>query len=774
MTIKPSYEELEKRVHELEKNESEHKYSKEILNVYEKAFLGYQSLDENGRYIAVNQIWLDTLGYTRDEVIGRSFTDFLHPDWRGKFKEKFSEFKCMGEILGAEFKLLKKNGNCIQVSLTGQIVRDKNKNFLQTHCIFQDITQHRLAEDALREKSLFLHNIIDCISDLVSVTDMEGNFIFIGSTHRILGYEPDFLIGKNAIELVHPDDHQKMATAFKDFLANREDGRMVEYRFRRADGEYIWLETIGKFILDDAGNPKNILFSSRDFTARKKTEEEIAKRELTLNKIFDVLPIGLWFADKNGKLLRGNPAGIKIWGAEPTVPIEEYGVFKARRLPSGEEIAPDDWALAHTIKKGVTIKDELLEIDAFDGQKKIILNYTAPVINDRGEMLGAVIVNNDITEQKRAEEQREKLQAQLNQAQKMESIGRLAGGVAHDFNNMLGVILGHAELALMRADAKQNLYADLIEIEKAAKRSADITKQLLAFARKEIIYPKKLDLNDTVEKMLTMLRRLIGENIDLIWKSSSHLLSVKMDPSQIDQILANLCINARDAISGVGKITIETGKHTFDEEYCKVHAGFIPGDFVMLVVSDNGCGMDKETQKNLFEPFFTTKEVGKGTGLGLATVYGIIKQNNGFINVYSEPGQGSTFRIYLPRLLEPDCVHTEEIRKKTATGGTETILLVEDEPMILDMTRNMLEMMGYKVLASTLPSEAIKTVKNFTGTIHLLISDVVMPEMNGAELSRQIKDIYPGIQLLFMSGYTANIITHQGVLDSNHNKPRSS
>ncbi|MDZ7663771.1 MAG: ATP-binding protein [Desulfotignum sp.] len=232
----------------------------------------------------------------------------------------------------------------------------------------------------------------------------------------------------------------------------------------------------------------------------------------------------------------------------------------------------------------------------------------------------------------------------------MESVGRLAGGVAHDFNNMLGVILGHAEFALEKAEENHDLYADLKEIQTAARRSADLTKQLLAFARKQIIAPKMLDLNDTVESMLNMLRRLIGEDINLSWNPGKRLWPVKMDPSQIDQILANLCVNARDAIAGVGKLTIETGMKTFDPAYCAEHAGFIPGDFVMLAVSDDGCGMDKKTLNSLFEPFFTTKDVGKGTGLGLATVYGIVKQNNGFINVYSEPDHGTTFKIYLPRL----------------------------------------------------------------------------------------------------------------------------
>jgi CheY-like chemotaxis protein len=265
--------------------------------------------------------------------------------------------------------------------------------------------------------------------------------------------------------------------------------------------------------------------------------------------------------------------------------------------------------------------------------------------------------------------------------------------------------------------------------------------------------------------MLNRLRRLIGEDIDLVWKPSAHLWFVKMDPSQVDQILANLCINAKDAISGVGKLTIETGKKSFDEEYCKEHPGFIPGDFVLLAVSDNGCGMDKETLDNLFEPFFTTKEVGKGTGLGLATIYGIVKQNNGFINVYSEPGQGSTFKIYLPRLVVDKDIDKAVPEKKAATGGMETILLVEDEPSILRMTRMMLERKGYTVLTAASPSEAVEKAKNHSGSIDLLMTDVVMPEMNGRDLAEEINSLYPGIRLLFMSGYTSNVIAHHGILD---------
>ncbi|MFO7884242.1 MAG: response regulator, partial [Desulfobacteraceae bacterium] len=371
----------------------------------------------------------------------------------------------------------------------------------------------------------------------------------------------------------------------------------------------------------------------------------------------------------------------------------------------------------------------------------------------------------DITELRRGEAEWEKLQAQLNQAYKLESVGRLAGGVAHDFNNMLGVILGHTELALLRADENHDLYFDLKEIQAAATRSADITKQLLAFARKQTISPRQLDVNETVENMLNMLRRLIGEDIDLVWQPGVHLWPVKMDPTQIDQILANLCVNARDAIPGVGKLTIETGRKTFDEQYCSEYPDFIPGDFVLLAVSDNGCGMDKKTLENLFEPFFTTKDLGKGTGMGLATVYGIVKQNHGFINVYSEPGQGSTFRIYLPRLIADTDIAEVVPDKQEAVRGTETILLVEDEPSILRMTRMMLERNGYTVLAAATPAEALEKAKSHSSTIELLMTDVVMPEMNGRDIAEKITALYPDIKLLFMSGYTANVIAHQGILD---------
>ena len=386
--------------------------------------------------------------------------------------------------------------------------------------------------------------------------------------------------------------------------------------------------------------------------------------------------------------------------------------------------------------------------------------------DSEGRLLQVNGVAHDITMRKQAEEEKYRLETQLAQAQKMESIGHLAGGVAHDFNNMLGVILGHAEIAMMDLNPSTPLYLGLEEICKAANHSAEITKKLLAFARKQTFSPKVIDLNQTIEGMLKMIQRLIGENIEFIWLPGARLWPVKVDPSQIDQILANLCVNSRDAIEGVGKITVTTGNRLFDKDYCDVHTDFLAGKYVWITVYDNGCGMDKETLTHIFEPFFTTKGVGRGTGLGLATVYGTVKQNNGFISVYSESGHGTTITIYLPCHLEEvgDCASEKVV--KLAAGGHENILLVEDEVSILKMTTTMLERLGYAVLAAGTPHEALQLASQHSNEIHLVITDVVMPEMNGRELAKKLLEINPHIKCLFMSGYTSDIIASQGILDS--------
>ena len=388
-----------------------------------------------------------------------------------------------------------------------------------------------------------------------------------------------------------------------------------------------------------------------------------------------------------------------------------------------------------------------------------------PIIGDGGVVSGLTVFVNDITERMRAEAEKAQLEVRLQQAEKMESVGRLAGGVAHDFNNMLQVIMGNADLALDGIPPNSTIRKRLEEIQNSAQHAADTTRQLLGFARQQTIMPKVLDFNETLEGLLKLMRRLIGEDIDLIWKPAAGLGPVKVDPTQINQILTNLCVNARDAIAGVGEITIETGGEVFDQTDCAENPGIVPGDYVLLAVNDNGCGMDKKTQALIFEPFFTTKDVGKGTGLGLATVYGIVKQNDGFITVYSEPGRGTTFKIYLPRHTGKSAAsRTESVAPPPKSCG-ETVLLVEDDLAILSSTQKILNRLGYTVLTASTPSEAIRLAEARAEGIHLLITDVVMPDMNGLDLSKRLLSRNPKLKCLFMSGHTAGVIADHGVLN---------
>lgn len=377
-----------------------------------------------------------------------------------------------------------------------------------------------------------------------------------------------------------------------------------------------------------------------------------------------------------------------------------------------------------------------------------------------------VLRERQASERKIAEEERKKLENQFIQAQKMEAIGRLAGGVAHDFNNMLSVIVGYSELAISQMDENDPVKGHIQDILHAADRSTTLVRQLLAFARRQVISPRPLDLNETIEGMLKMLRRLVGENIELVWVPGHGLWRVNIDPAQVDQVLANLVVNAKDAISGSGRVTIGTENVDLDESYCQIHCGFVPGQYVMLAISDDGCGMDKDTLGKIFEPFFTTKERGKGTGLGLSTVYGIVKQNSGFVNVYSEKGKGTSFKIYLPALVESTETENEfHDLLQDLPVGTETVLLVEDETSLLELYRSFLEKLGYRVLPAATPSEAENLAALHDGKIDLLLSDVVLPEMSGKDLRERLTRIVPFMKCLFMSGYTADIIAHHGVLE---------
>ena len=643
---------------------------------------------------------------------------------------------------------------------------------------------HEMAESLtmsrkkLEESDQRFKTVADFAYDWEYWVDQNGKFIYLSpSCMRITGYHQEEITSDPQLvcKMVKPEYAEKVCRHYFDESKDDAPDHSMEYPILTKNGEEIWLEHNCCPVYDTQGKYTGRRGSNRDITDRKRTEAALLFERQYLIDIIDSLPDATFIIDTDQRIVVWNRAAEAMTNVkrEDLLGKSDYAYavpFYGERRPILIDLLSisekeRESSYSHVKRVADKVYAETFIQTLNDGEGAYLWGVAAPLCDRTGLRIGAVEVIKDITELKKSENTNIQLQEQLLQAQKIESIGRLAGGVAHDFNNMLGVILGHTELAQKQLDKTLPLFYHLEEIRKAAQRSADITRQLLAFARKQTIVPQVIDLNESVDGVLTMLRRLIGEDIHLDWLPGRSLGSVNMDPSQLDQILANLFVNARDAIADTGRVTIETDNVAFDEAYCRVHAGFAPGEYVMLAVSDNGCGMDAETRAHLFEPFFTTKEMGKGTGLGLATIHGIVRQNKGFIDVYSEPEQGTIFKIYLPR----NGGNTAPLLRKNATGsvahGNEVILLVEDEPMILDMATMMLELHGYKVLPAATPGEAIRLAQEHAGDLHLLLTDVVMPEMNGRDLARNLSSLHPKLKRLFMSGYTANVIAHQGVLD---------
>ncbi|GAW68793.1 histidine kinase [Geoanaerobacter pelophilus] len=716
---------------------------------------------EAGRVLDVNQRVLDMYGYTREEALCGDlslFSSGLAPYSQSDALAKVRQTVNAGPQV---FQWLARRKNGEQFWAEVSLRRITTLGRLAIIAVVRDVTERKRQEDAIKEKNAHLRFFFEYAPASLAMFDTKMRYLQVSRRWQSM-----YGLGeRNLIGLSHYDVFPEMSERWKEMHRRGLAGEVLREEadpFVRADGTVQWVRWEIRPWYEAVDRVGGIVIFTEDITQRKQIEDALSANERFLRMLTDQVPgmVGYW--DSELRCGFANKA-YQEWFGKSTEQM--IGITLKDLL--GEELFAQNEAY---VRKALSGEPQHFERTLVKPGGEV--GYTwAHYIPDRvgGVTRGFYVLVSDVTELKLAEAEKVRLESQLQQAQKLESVGRLAGGVAHDFNNLLTVILGLAQLGMRELDPQDPVRNRLEGIRQAAEKSAALTQQLLGFARKQTIAPKVLELNQTVEQMLGMLRRLVGENIDVVWRPAPELWAVKMDPSQLDQILANLCVNARDAIADVGRITIETANARLDKDYCASHFGFFPGDYVQLTVSDDGCGIDKETMARIFEPFFTTKELGKGTGLGLATLYGIVKQNSGFINTYSEPGAGTSFKIYLPRYDAARADSLPEPEEKPASRGHETILVVEDEPTIREVAISLLQLQGYRVLAAGLPREAIELARAHADEIDLLMTDVVMPEMNGRELARSLLAICPRMKALFMSGYTANVIAHHGVLDDGVN-----
>ena len=746
--------------------------------------------------------------------------ELVHPDDRDLVKDTVeNSLKTRGSF-SFEYRIMRPDGKERMIHTKGNIETGERGKLFRAFGTVQDVTERNRTEKEqahlsaqLESQRQRLKNIVSSVPGVVWEAWGEPD----AATQRIdfvsdyvtimLGYSVEEWLSKPNfwLSIVHPDDREEAArTSAANFASG---GRATtQFRWIAKEGRVVWVEANSVVVKDDEDRPVGLRGVTTDITERKLSEEFHIRRTVNAAMRADVSAAHAQSSDALGSILDNcaksivqhlNVAFARIWtlnqdenmlelqasagmythidGGHARVPV---GVFKIGLI--AEEQQPH---ITNDVQNDPRVSDKEWArregMIAFAGYPLIVESRLVgviaifarePLAEDTLDALASVA---DIIAQgihrKRAEKALRQSEEQLRQSQKLESIGQLAGGIAHDFNNLLTAITGYSELSLRRLEPENPLRRNLEEIKKAGERAAALTRQLLAFSRKQVLQPKVLDLNSVVADFEKMLQRLIGEDVELRTVLSPELASVKADPGQIEQVIMNLVVNARDAMPQGGKLTIETKNVYLDERYARQRVVVTPGSYVMLAVSDTGTGMDEETQKRIFEPFFTTKTKDRGTGLGLSTVYGIIKQSDGYIWAYSEPGMGTTFKTYLPRVDEDAQGYSRSDRMEENVQGTETILLAEDEEMVRKFARELLESGGYKVLESENGDVALSICEQNQEPIHLLITDVIMPEMSGRELAERLSHSRPEVKVLYMSGYTDDAIVHHGRLDEGTN-----
>jgi PAS domain S-box-containing protein len=683
-------------------------------------------LDEHYRFLMANPEFCKMIGYSSGELLGLTILDTYPEELRNMAKARNDRIKS-GERLRFERVIKRKDGSVFPVEMSARRLADGT---LQG--IAHDITErHSLMKKLETEKDLLL-TLIDSLPDLVFAKNRYGRFIlvnrslvqFAGASH------PRELIGKSDHDFTPAELAEKYAEDDRRVLESAQSLINTEELSTFSSGSSRWVLTTKVPLVDKEGNVTGLVGISRDITEKKQAEQLLASLAR--------------FPDENPQpILRVTPDGLILYSNKASEPLtDSWARGTERRIP--EKYLPEI-TLAWETRQNREIE--------FHESSRTYAVSVVPFI-DSGYIN---VYGRDVTEERALAEK-------LTQAQKMEAIGQLTGGIAHDFNNILQAITGYCELLYTKVpEANRKIVA---EIMKAANRAAALTAQLLAFSRKQVLRPQVVSAEELVHSIRKMLERVIGEDIELITLTDPQAGSFIADPGQMEQVLLNLAVNARDAMPSGGKLIIETTSRTFDEEYVRGHPGAAEGPHVCIAVSDTGVGMDQETLSHIYEPFFTTKGLGKGTGLGLSTVFGIVKQSNGYINCYSEVGKGSTFTIYLPRASQQDDNLQDKVPETNAPRGSETILLVDDDSSVRTVTRMALQEAGYVVFEASGGEEALSEVLSHKITVALLVTDIVMPRMSGKELAHKLQEIFPMMKVLYVSGYTADVISHHGILDT--------
>ncbi|HEY0670761.1 MAG TPA: PAS domain S-box protein [Longimicrobiales bacterium] len=708
----------------------------------------------DGQLITVNKVAESLFGYAREEFIGKSIFELVAPEDRALARQMIADKLSGGQSATIyTVDIVTRTGQRVPLEISTQVIYDGGLP-LAIQGIARNISERLRASAALSEREYFYRTIIERSADILALLDTKASIRYVTPSIQMgLGYRAEDMVGRSALEFIHPDDMERARRMLIRATEAGPESFSEELRVQDAGGEYHTLHVHVRNLIADP-IIRGIVIDARDITDRKRTEQALRASEDRFRKLIETSGEGIAIRDANGNISFANERFAQLLGYQ----VGDVLGWPIERVvaPSSHGILRESFARRRRTGMAESIDLQLLHRD---GHFIDVILAASPLYDEAGKFMGALGMVTDVTERKR-------LEAQLRQSQKMEAVGRLAGGVAHDFNNLLTAIRGNVELMLAEIPPNSSLHGDCEEIGRAADRAAILTQQLLAFSRRQMLQPVVLELDSVVRDLDMLLRRLLTADIELIMSLNAGGGRVRADRSQVEQVLINLVVNARDAMATGGTLQIGTAFVTLDEAFARDNPGALAGEFIKLWVRDTGRGMDAHTLSQVFEPFFTTKEIGHGAGLGLSTVYGIVKQSEGYIRALSQPGQGSSFEVFLPRVQAP-------VQDRRDLGGAhqngvhgETILVAEDEDAVRALTCRILRKRGYHVLEARDGREALDIARDFEGDINLVVTDVIMPRVGGRELSEGVSRMIPSVKVLFMSGYTDDQLLQRGVLQS--------